>query len=282
MSEEMLIDLKLEGLSFEKILKVSGMDKMMLVKLYEKALYNSNIRNSDVWLYRDMMNDYKENFYFINLFDNKVVFLADTHIGSREENIEYLEQFKDFILKEKISLLFHCGDICDGMVKNRKEQNCSRQIEYILKTYPVFENTSQYLLGGNHDEKYKMFYEIDILTKLSNLSSNIHSLGYSKAYFKVYDKFISLEHNCKMDSFVDKSPSLRILGHSHRSKFKKGKVYLPASCDENPCGIEDFIPGFMVMESKKRYGNVELEFFQYSYTDNGPENIYRKTYTLIH
>ena len=42
---------------------------------------------------------------------------------------------------------------------------------------------------------------------------------------------------------------------------------------------EDFIPGFIVLESNKKKNNVTISVTQYKYTEHGPQKV--KTQSLV-
>ena len=222
--------------------------------------------------------EYLDNIFFTNLTEEKVIFISDTHIGSRNENIDYLNQVNQFIKENDVSYLFHGGDLGDGMVNYHKKYGTySMQIDHLVDVYYDLFDLKQYILGGNHDYRYKR-KGIDILRLLAG-NSLIESVGYYGAYFKVFDKVISFEHNSrKRNNLI--SSDFRILGHAHICNFKDRSMTLPASCDEFTNNSLNFNPGFITLESNKIDDEVELKFLEYVYTYNGPKSFKVKKYML--
>jgi uncharacterized protein len=48
----------------------------------------------------------------------KIAIISDTH-----DNLENLKKFFDFAKKEKIKILIHCGDVCNGETLKEIEKN---------------------------------------------------------------------------------------------------------------------------------------------------------------
>ena len=142
-----------KGFNFNEILIYLSLTRVMLLSYYNSFINDDTIPFE---LIGKIKNDYLENLFFINLESEKVIFISDTHIGSKYENIDYLNQVKYFIEKNNIKYLFHGGDIGDGMVNYHKYFNTyNKQIEHLLDIYFNKFEIKQYILGGNHDYKYK-------------------------------------------------------------------------------------------------------------------------------
>lgn len=274
MKEEILYLIN-KNLNFNDILIYLSLPKIELVSYYKKILNDDYI---PLDLRMKLKGEYLENLFFVNLEIEKVIFISDTHIGSKDENIEYLNQVKYFIENNNINYLFHGGDIGDGMVNYHKYFNTyNKQIEHLLDIYFNKFEIKQYILGGNHDYKYKR-KDVDILKLLSD-NVLIENIGYYNAYFKIFDKVISFEHNSKKTNDLI-NIDFRILGHSHIGKFRENLVMLPASCDENSTNNLMFKPGFIVLESINENSLIKLLFTEYIYTENGPHDVNLKKYVL--
>lgn len=229
-----------------------------------------------------MRQDYLQYFSFINLKRDKIMLIADSHLGSKYENLLYLEQAKEIAKKRKINTIFHGGDIGDGLVEhNPIHKNYQEQIEYILAKYSFFEDMDQYIMGGNHDRRYKES-GLDILKLISELYENVTPIGYYQSYFKVFEKIISFEHNSKIrkkNKLIN--PDFIIAAHSHKGVFKNGEVKLPTASDINPnCEPINSEPGFEILITSKDKTGVNLNFERYETTENGPEKTKVKTYHL--
>lgn len=251
-----------------------------LIKEYYNLLINSQKFMCDE-VYNNMLIEYKDNCCFKEFSQEQIAIISDTHFASKYENLEYLEQFKAFIKEKNIKYLLHGGDIGDGMVAySKKYSTYPKQLEHILEVYDLGPDIKQYLLGGNHDIKYKRkSQDYDILNLLEENNPNIEGVGYYQAYFKIESNVISFQHQ----SFYNKSfigRDLNILGHAHYLSYKPSTVILPTLSDSFPNSHNSKNPGFLVLDNKRRNNHTFLEFKSYITTNNGIEQGKNKTYTL--
>jgi len=93
-------------------------------------------------------------------FDDKYLHfgvISDTHMSSKHERVDALEQMYDVFEKEGITTVFHAGDISDGVDVYRghhnelKHHNQSDQIQYVVDNYPKRDGIQTYFITGNHD-----------------------------------------------------------------------------------------------------------------------------------
>ena len=227
-------------------------------------------------------NIFYQNFSFLNLTESKLLIISDTHLGSSNQNIKYIEQAEDIAKKEQVNSIFHLGDIGDGQVDKTMFTTIKDEVEYLLEIYNFFSNYPQYLLGGNHDEKYQK-ENYDILKLLKEINANIIPIGYREAHFRIFNKIIALEHESKSKKQSKHiiNPNFTITGHSHKSRFKENEVYVPSLSDVIPNqNLNDIEPGFMILETSKEGKRINLNFTRYQTTCNGPEIIKTKKYTL--
>ena len=224
----------------------------------------------------NLTKEYLDNLSFSNLGGKKTIIISDTHLSSIYENLEYLERVEEFIKSNNLKYLLHAGDIGDGMVKHKKEYDSyTKQVSHILDVYSEFDNCHQYLIGGNHDRRYKD-KSMDII-KLLAQKKNIEEVGYYQAYFNLYNKNISFEHNSYMNNNLIQK-DLRILGHAHNTSFKEDKITIPTlSVDVK--GI-DSKPGFLIMDSKNKKGKVEVIFEEYNLQENSIKKVKEKKYII--
>lgn len=265
---------------FDEIKEELNLSKYELNSIFYKIVNRRRIKVAlpwDVELF--LRSEHIKNVSFVDLKKSKVIIISDTHFGSMKENIAYLELVNDFIKREIINLLFHAGDIGDGIYRPKKEYNTrSSQIDHILDVYPSDDNLEQYVLAGNHDQKYREG-GFRILKILEQEKKNLTGVGYFQSYFKVYDKIISFEHDChKWDNFVQADFCIR--GHSHQAQFLKNRVKVPALCDEHPDIIDYYDPGFMTLETSKHGNSVQLFFQHYTISDDSIEKKEEKRYVL--
>jgi putative phosphoesterase len=99
----------------------------------------------------------------------KIAIISDTH-----DNLENLRKFFEFTKKEKIEILIHCGDVCNGETLKEIEKN--------------FKEI--YLCLGNADIKESLFKEVKnskIFEKEGKIEIENLKIGFCHA-FKLKEK----------------------------------------------------------------------------------------------
>jgi len=273
-----IIALLVQGFTTKNLEEMFSIPKQQLVKEYYEILNRKKylLTPEKVTI---IYQEYLENYSFKDFSEEKIILISDTHIGSKNENLEYLRQVRDFIKQNNFKYLIHAGDLGDGMVNyHRKVSTYPKQLEHILKNYDLGLDIYQYILGGNHDKKYQKRSE-DILKLLEEQNPKIENLGYYQAYFTINGLPISLEHNSHQNQIFVK-PVFHILGHAHYLNFKESSLILPPLCDDFSNKEVRVEPGFGTLESSKDNNDVILDFTSYGITENGPEKSLNRVYTL--
>lgn len=260
-----------EGENFEDLLVNYNIEKYQLLSIYTDLLFNKKSLSYEEFY--KIKEQYMNNFLMYTLNEKKFIIISDTHLGNQYENLDYLEQIEYFIQKEGTQALIHAGDIGEGLFQS-KYNNYTDEIKHILKYYPYTPNIPQYILAGNHDKRY-LKENMDLLKILQNQSSNINILGYFKAYIQIENFLIDIEHDQrqKLDSIKE---DLRIMGHSHNGKFKGLQIYVPTCSDK--CTNKQSKSGFVTMDVNKTPKRIEIDFWEYKFTNNGPEKYKMKKY----
>lgn len=256
-----------------------SLKKRNIIKEYYKLLINSKAFLTEQ-TYQFILTEYLANCCFKEFPEGKIAFISDAHLASKYENLEYLRQVKEFLIENEIEYLLDGGDIGDGMVEYVKEYaSYPKQLEHILEVYD-FGPIKQFILGGNHDAKYKRKNpSYDLLNLLEENNPNIEAVGYYQAYFKLGNNVISLQHNSYYNkSFIGRDFS--ILGHAHYLSYKDSTVILPTLSDSFPNSQQPKKPGFLVLEHKRANNHTSLEFTSYKTTSNGLEKGKMKRYSL--
>lgn len=263
---DVLLEL-LETNDFNYVLNDFDLAKYELLRVIHKAIFcnDSQFSNEEKCILRQL---YLDNYSIVDLEEVTVCFISDTHLASKYENLDYLKTVFDFCKENDIQYIFHGGDIGDGMVDQGKRYfNTERQIEHILESFLDSSDIKQYILGGNHDAKYKK-RDIDLLRLLASEKKNVIPMGYQQAYFTLCGIPISFEHHSQIRPQYRMVDYLfTIMGHAHKSRFSDRMVKLPALCDQSFYDVVEAIPGFAVMKSQRYYEMVNLEFERYSFSD---------------
>lgn len=277
--DEEIISLIKSGYKTQEIERNLGLKRRDLIKEYYIILANYKELQSS-FIYKLIYNEYLENFFFKEFSEETIAIISDTHLASKHENVEYLKQVKDFLKNNEIKYLLHGGDIGDGMVEYAKKYSTyPKQLDHILDVYDLGP-VKQYILGGNHDSKYKRKNPCyDILTLLEENNSNIEAVGYYQSYFKLGSNVVSFEHNSRYKKSFN-GRNFSILGHAHCLSYKDSTVVLPTLSDSFPNSQNSMQPGFIILENKKYNNKTSLEFTNYKTTDNGIEKGKVKIYRM--
>lgn len=246
-----IIDLLKKDNSWDEISTKLGLLDYELLGLYHQILhgYGYDITKE---LEAVIKVDYLNHAIFKRLTTEKAIIISDLHLGSINENTAYLDQVKSFIVKEDIDILLNGGDIGDGMVRYHPKYNSyQKQVDHILNIYPSFNNLEQYLLGGNHDKRYKKKGQ-DILKLLTGETKSITGVGYYQAYFTIFDHLISFEHNSKLTRNNFLYPEFTIAGHAHKKEWGNEKVKIPPLSDSFPDKDQNILSGFLTLEAKRK------------------------------
>ncbi len=229
------------------------------------------------------LEEYYDNFNRIEIPDNKVLIISDLHMGSKEENMEYIKEAFKLAKTMKIHTILNGGDLGDGLVNPAsKYDKYIKQINHILESYPSRKEMHHYLTLGNHDEKYRGC-GMDFGSILERERKDITVLGKGVGYFNLFSHFLTLEHcSNKIPRLASYPlPEKQLIGHSHRLDLDK-KIKIPTLSDSNPNRIyeDSYRPGFLIltMESKDMIDIFHFEAYQFV---DGLTKTNEKDYTLI-
>jgi len=161
----------------------------------------------------------------IESFDSNFRFLAisDTHFGSDFDCIDYLDKIYDYAICQNISIIFHLGDLIDGVKYATKLwlPSVHEQLEYVISNYPKDNSVKNYILLGNHDAYSISKNGFDIAKQLFEMREDFLFLGYTKAKVSLFDFYIYLMHMYRDVDIVccekRKIPQIRLhlAGHFH-------------------------------------------------------------------
>ena len=91
---------------------------------------------------------------------NRVVrfaIVSDTHMGSKYEQLSYLNEFYDICEHEGIKHVYHAGDITEGIMMrpghiNECHKNSANELEqWVIDNYPRRDSITTHFITGNHD-----------------------------------------------------------------------------------------------------------------------------------
>lgn len=93
----------------------------------------------------------------------RVILVSDTHLGSKHDNIDGLEEMFDRAVKIGAKTILHSGDLVDGAFAHRDMylylrdecQTFDGQYERVVTKWPRREGVKTYFIAGNHDHFFQ-------------------------------------------------------------------------------------------------------------------------------
>ena len=208
---------------------------------------------------------------FATISDEKILIISDTHIGSKYENFEYINEAYNYALNNGIRTVIHGGDLIQSTIDNVQSQyvNQTKQIEHVVEDYPVHDGFRNYILLGNHD--FQTFKKDSSYLQLLERRKDFHIMGFKRAYLTWLGDLISVYHTTK--KYHISMPAayniLSLRGHSHKLSYNKENcIHIPTLSDDLIMN-RDARPGFLVGTKKEDYLTVESLYFTESLHSEG-------------
>lgn len=119
----------------------------------------------------------------------EIAIISDTHLGSKAEHLEELNDFYDRAQDRGVDFVLHAGDIGDGWKVHRGHINeikgeaagWDRLTQYIVDNYPKREGLDTLFISGNHDHKLHRRTGLYFGERIDNKREDLHWLGDSQA-----------------------------------------------------------------------------------------------------
>ena len=257
--EKTIFDLLTQGYSFDSIqskLSLTNEDMAFFLDSVNKGIKNhyNHIKHYVNGKRRYSFKELNDSSVITELNNDcyKATFISDTHLGSKDESIKYLDMVYDYCIQNDIHNIYHLGDVVDGTsgYQANKILEPNEQIEHVINDYPSDKSILNFILLGNHD--------LDLI----GLPDNVHEsliknrkdmvcLGYGTNEFNIKNDSIILKHTLLIDKAITNYNNKIIFrGHSHRMKFVNDLnnclIYAPSL--SNLQFVEGTIPGFLVVE----------------------------------
>lgn len=203
---------------------------------YQITEYGDSIK-----LCRDIVPE--ENVFRLNWKGEKIFRFgstSDSHLGSKWQQLTYLNEFYDICQSEGIKTVYHSGDITEGVKMRPGHEHdvflhgSDDQEEYVIANYPKRNGTTTEFITGNHDHSSIKHSGHDIGKRIAEKRKDMKYLGLSNA--KVYltpNCIIELNHPLDGASYalsyaIQKSidsmtggekPNIFLNGHHHKSMY---------------------------------------------------------------
>ncbi len=113
--------------------------------------------------------------------------VSDTHLGSKKERLDALNEMYDTFEKEGVTVVWHCGDQTDGYGVYRgqefelKMMGQDEQVDYVVANYPKRKGINTYFITGNHDLRQYENGGIDVGKPIAQRRDDMKYLGQVEA-----------------------------------------------------------------------------------------------------
>lgn len=169
----------------------------------------------------------------------KLGLLGDTHLASKYDDVESLNRAYDMAEKKQVDVIFHSGDLVDGIVSTPgyfselKEKTYTGQLEYAVDRYPKYSGKTL-VVSGNHDDYWYRLTGKEIIKDVADKRSDIEYLGSSRRIIDInglrvnvlHGKFKGSNRINNIYSYLDNLPSdikpdIVHSGHYHTGKYQE-------------------------------------------------------------
>ncbi len=193
-----------------------------------------------------------------------ILIIADTHIGSRLENLKYIDEAYETGVKLGVDLCLHLGDIIQAEI-NHSDKPIEYQLDILENYYPEPSEFETDVLLGNHD--YKIFETNSDAKKVLEAKKQMNVLGYKRAYFDWCNYMFAMEHKVKQleDELPFDDVALNFTGHGHELKIKsEARLKTPTLSDDIINETNGAYPAFLIANM----GDEKVVIDVYNFKDN--------------
>jgi hypothetical protein len=127
------------------------------------------------------------------------VVYSDTHFGSTEEQPHVLDVVAEVIKDKKVTVVYHCGDILDGVMLYGKKHmvnlylfSAREQRERAIKLLPKIPGVQTFMISGSHDQVFNTNSGDDPIVFLAEHRPDLTYLGPDRGI--VTDKETGITH----------------------------------------------------------------------------------------
>ncbi len=176
--------------------------------------------------------------------------ISDTHFGHYKFSMRYVEQVYQYCLEQRIHLIFHLGDVVEGVENtvNTRYKSVDRQFESFLKKYPYDPYILNFILLGNHDNWSSKTTKFNSLLFLTDKRLDFIPVGMNIGTVAVNKELIAFCHNTGVNGNSD--VKLVLKGHSHQYRLVNNEnscmIQVPTLSRINTMSqTQDYIPSFL-------------------------------------
>ena len=187
----------------------------------------------------------------------KALVIADTHIGSITQRLEYLDIVYEFAHNNDIHIIINAGDLIDGNFGplDKFIPEITDQLDFVIKNHPYSEDILNLICLGNHD--YSAFDDyIDIRKVLTYYREDLIPIGFGISIINILNDQIIVKHPINDLNLKNVKSNLALCGHTHKmaANFSENglEVFIPALCNMQ---FNDDLPGFVKMNLSLKDGS---------------------------
>jgi predicted phosphodiesterase len=185
----------------------------------------------------------EENEYTLDWSGDRIIrfgVVADTHLGSKWQQLTHLNTLYDIFEREGIETVYHAGDITEGVDMRKGHEfevfahGADAQVEYVTEKYPKRGGIVTKFITGNHDHSAIKHSGHDIGVAMANKRPDLVYLGRSQA--KVYltpNCILEINHpldgaayalSYALQKMIDamsggEKPNIYLGGHHHKTMY---------------------------------------------------------------
>ena len=191
--------------------------------------------------------------------------MADTHIGSKYENFDYIKEAQKFALDNKIHTIFHAGDIIQSTCSNVMEEyrNEEDQVEHLVQDFPYDPSIRYIMIFGNHD--WHTFANNKKCMDIFSSRKDFYLLGTEFGFINWRGSTICLFHPVKrypLEMPRVKKIVMTYRGHSHNLQYSGSGTTYVSTLSDDPVSKDTVMPGFLVSTNDNDYLSVDSYFFK--------------------
>jgi predicted phosphodiesterase len=162
--------------------------------------------------------------------------VSDTHLGSKYQQITFLNAAYDYFAEQGITDVLHAGDmvagngrVYRGQVYELFRQGADETIDYAVAHYPKRDGITTHVIAGNHDLSFLSSDGLDVVKAICSQRDDLSYLGHYSAMVTIGKLRIGLHHgeggvsyarSYKLQKLIeqlspDNKPHIFVLGHYH-------------------------------------------------------------------
>lgn len=271
---------EVETKGFSIVMKKCQYSREQLIKILYSASQQEVINR---WQRRKFLTLLEQELFEIKLEEPKIGVLADTHIGHKNQSLEYIKRAYEAFDRSGITNILHVGDLLDGypnhIPDNQKQNYCRKELEILKEEYPT--GFTNYVIFGNHEELFELV-GIDLYQELLRYRDDFIPLGTGYGYVTWKNKKIALKHKTRINQnpVVLRDCDVYLEGHSHfyDCKIEYNLLKVPTCSDVHPNGIVKgkHAPGFLILERKEE----KIVSHRYIFEDNKAQHAFKRVLKL--